>query len=72
MSPIPAHDQGLLATLAGLYLGALVLEFFADYGQALLTTLIGQRVMYDLRLRSSAISSGSASPTTIRIPSAGS
>ena len=47
---IPAHDQGLLATLAGLYLGALVLEFFADYGQALLTTLIGQRVMYDLRL----------------------
>jgi ATP-binding cassette subfamily B protein len=40
----------LLATLAGLYLGALVLEFFADYGQALITTLIGQRVMYDLRL----------------------
>jgi ATP-binding cassette subfamily B protein len=47
---IPACDQGLLATLAGLYLGALVLEFFADYGQALITTLIGQRVMYDLRL----------------------
>ena len=47
---IPARDPGLLATLAGLYLGALVLEFFADYGQALLTTLIGQRVMYDLRL----------------------
>ena len=47
---IPARDQGLLATLAGLYLGALVLEFFADYGQALITTLIGQRVMYDLRL----------------------
>ena len=47
---IPARDRGLLATLAGLYLGALVLEFFADYGQALITTLIGQRVMYDLRL----------------------
>jgi ATP-binding cassette subfamily B protein len=47
---IPARDTGLLATLAGLYLGALVLEFFADYGQALITTLIGQRVMYDLRL----------------------
>lgn len=47
---IPARDPGLLATLAGFYLGALVLEFFADYGQALLTTLIGQRVMYDLRL----------------------
>ena len=47
---IPTRDGGLLATLAGLYLGALVLEFFADYGQALITTLIGQRVMYDLRL----------------------
>jgi ATP-binding cassette subfamily B protein len=47
---IPAHDAGLLTTLAGLYLAALVLEFLADYGQALLTTLIGQRVMYDLRL----------------------
>ena len=46
----PTRDGGLLATLAGLYLGALVLEFFADYGQALITTLIGQRVMYDLRL----------------------
>src|SRR5512142_3305480 len=47
---IPARDPGLLATLAGFYLGALLLELFADYGQAILTTLIGQRVMYDLRL----------------------
>jgi ATP-binding cassette, subfamily B, multidrug efflux pump len=47
---IPARDSGLLATLALLYLGALVLEFLADYGQALITTVIGQRVMYDLRL----------------------
>ena len=47
---IPARDTGLLATLAGLYFAALLLEFLADYGQALLTTLIGQRVMYDLRL----------------------
>lgn len=47
---IPAHDAGLLATLAVMYLGALALEFLADYGQALLTTIIGQRVMYDLRL----------------------
>lgn len=47
---IPARDSGLLATLAGLYFAALLVEFLADYGQALLTTLIGQRVMYDLRL----------------------
>ncbi len=47
---IPARDTGMLTTLAGLYLAALLLEFLADYGQALLTTLIGQRVMYDLRL----------------------
>ena len=47
---IPARDAGLLATLAGLFFAALLLEFLADYGQALLTTLIGQRVMYDLRL----------------------
>jgi ATP-binding cassette subfamily B protein len=47
---IPARDAGLLATLAGVYLAALALEFLADYGQALITTLIGQRVMYDLRL----------------------
>lgn len=46
---IPRGDRGLLTTLAGLYLAALLLEFLADYGQALLTTLIGQRVMYDLR-----------------------
>ncbi len=47
---IPARDAGLLATLAGVYLASLALEFLADYGQALITTLIGQRVMYDLRL----------------------
>ena len=47
---IPARDTGMLTTLAGLYFAALLLEFLADYGQALLTTLIGQRVMYDLRL----------------------
>jgi ATP-binding cassette subfamily B protein len=47
---IPRHDTGLLATLAGLYLAALLLEFGLEYGQTLLTTYLGQRVMYDLRL----------------------
>jgi len=48
---IPHHDTALLGTLAAVYLVALVLEFGFEYGQALLTTHVGQRVMYDLRLQ---------------------
>jgi ATP-binding cassette, subfamily B, multidrug efflux pump len=48
---IPHRDTGLLATLALLFLAALVLEFAVEYGQTLLTALIGQRVMYDLRMQ---------------------
>jgi len=48
---IPRHDVGMLGGLAVIYLLALALDFFADYGQTLLTTLIGQRVMLDLRTR---------------------
>lgn len=47
---IPARDTGLLGTLALLFLAALVLEFLIEYGQTLLTTYLGQRVMYDLRM----------------------
>lgn len=47
---IPHHDLGLLATLALVMLGALALDFFAEYAGAVLTTLIGQRVMHDLRV----------------------
>ena len=48
---IPARDTGLLATLAALFLGALLLDFAVEYGQTLLTAYIGQRVMYDLRMQ---------------------
>lgn len=48
---IPHRDVGLLGNLAILYVLALALDFLADYGQTLLTTLIGQRVMLDLRTR---------------------
>ena len=48
---IPARDTGLLGTLAALFLVALVLEFVIEYGQTLLTTYLGQRVMYDLRMQ---------------------
>jgi len=47
---IPHADRGLLTLLAGLYLGTLLVEFVVEYGGTLLTTLVGQRVMYDLRM----------------------
>ena len=48
---VPRHDVGLIGLLAGIYLATLLLEFAAEYGGTLLTTYIGQRVMYDLRLQ---------------------
>ena len=48
---IPALDTGLLGTLAALFLAALLFEFIIEYGQTLLTTYLGQRVMYDLRMQ---------------------
>jgi ATP-binding cassette subfamily B protein len=47
---IPHADRGLLMLLAGLYLGTLLAEFVVEYAGTLLTTLVGQRVMYDLRM----------------------
>jgi len=47
---IPTHDVGLLGRLAGLYLATLLLDLVVEYGGTLLTTYIGQRVMYDLRM----------------------
>ncbi|HZA97245.1 MAG TPA: ABC transporter ATP-binding protein [Gemmatimonadales bacterium] len=48
---IPQRDLGLLGTLAAVFLAALILDFFVEYGQTLLTAYIGQRVMYDLRMQ---------------------
>ena len=47
---IPARDGGLLLRYATIYLGALLGTFAVDYAQTILTTRIGQRVMYDLRM----------------------
>ncbi len=47
---IPHRDLGLLGLLAGLYLATLLLELVVEYGGALLTAFVGQRVMYDLRM----------------------
>lgn len=47
---IPRLDMGLLGLLAALYLATLLLELVMEYGGVMLTTFVGQRVMYDLRL----------------------
>ncbi len=46
---IPQRDLNLLAILAGIYTLTLVLALVLSYAQTLLTTWIGQSVMYDLR-----------------------
>jgi ATP-binding cassette subfamily B multidrug efflux pump len=47
---IPREDHRLLLTLVGAYGSALLLAFLFQYAQALLTTWLGQRIMYDLRV----------------------
>jgi ATP-binding cassette subfamily B protein len=46
---IPDRDMRLLAVLAGIYTATLVFALILSYAQTILTTWIGQRVMYDLR-----------------------
>ncbi|MDT8435401.1 MAG: ABC transporter ATP-binding protein [Gemmatimonadota bacterium] len=46
---VPAGDTGLLATLAAVFVGSLLLAFALEYARTLLTTWIGQRIMLDLR-----------------------
>lgn len=48
---IPEADVGLLGTLVAVFAGALVLSFLLEYVQAVITTWLGQRVMYDLRMQ---------------------
>lgn len=48
---IPTRDAGLLRTAALLYALSLVLQFAAGYGETVLTGILGQRVMQDLRTR---------------------
>ncbi len=46
---IPARDTGMVRTAALLYLLALAVQFAAGYGETVLTGLLGQQVMRDLR-----------------------
>ncbi|HET7462733.1 MAG TPA: ABC transporter ATP-binding protein [Longimicrobium sp.] len=47
---IPRHDLGKLGVLVAAYFASLLLAFGFEYGQVLLTTWLGQRIMYDLRV----------------------
>lgn len=47
---IPAGDTGLLWTLVAAFGATLLLGFLLEYAQTLLTTWLGQRIMYDLRV----------------------
>ena len=47
---LPAGDLGMVRTAALIYLGSLILQFGFSYGETLLTSLLGQRVMRDLRI----------------------
>jgi ATP-binding cassette, subfamily B, multidrug efflux pump len=46
---VPEGDLRLLGILVAVYAGSLLLGFAFQYAQTLLTTWLGQRVMYDLR-----------------------
>ena len=46
---LPAHDIGLVWRSAILFAGSLVVAFACQYGETILTGLLGQRVMRDLR-----------------------
>src|SRR3954463_826904 len=47
---VPAHDVHTIVICTALFFGALVVEFVTSYGQTWLTSLLGQRVMRDLRM----------------------
>jgi ATP-binding cassette subfamily B multidrug efflux pump len=47
---LPQRDVGMLGRLVALYMGSLVFAFLCEYAHTLLTTWLGQRVMYDLRV----------------------
>jgi ABC-type multidrug transport system fused ATPase/permease subunit len=46
---LPAHDIGLVWRSAMLFAGSLIVAFTCQYGETMLTGLLGQRVMRDLR-----------------------
>jgi ATP-binding cassette subfamily B protein len=47
---VPAHDMRVVIVCTGFFFLALLVEFVTSYGQTWLTSLLGQRVMRDLRM----------------------
>src|ERR1043165_6911560 len=47
---VPARDARTVMVCTVLFFGALVVEFVTSYGETWLTSLLGQRVMRDLRM----------------------
>ena len=48
---VPRHDLQMIRTAAILYVTALAGQFVASYGETILTSLLGQKVMRDLRMQ---------------------
>jgi ATP-binding cassette, subfamily B, multidrug efflux pump len=48
---LPRHDAHVITVAVSLFALSLVLQFGCSYGETLLTSLLGQRVMRDLRIR---------------------
>src|SRR5688572_4486386 len=48
---IPARDIGMIARAVALFGAVLVAQFALSYGETMLTSLLGQRVMRDLRMQ---------------------
>jgi ATP-binding cassette subfamily B protein len=46
---LPARDRGLVLTSAAILAASLLIAFACQYGETILTSLLGQRVMRDLR-----------------------
>jgi ATP-binding cassette, subfamily B, multidrug efflux pump len=46
---LPQHDAGMAMSAALLYSGSLLVAFLCSYGETMLTAMLGQRVMRDLR-----------------------
>lgn len=46
---LPQHDTALVGRLALVFAGSLAIAFGCQYGETMLTSLLGQRVMRDLR-----------------------
>ena len=47
---LPAGDLSTVYRAAALFFGALLVQFACEYGETMLTSLLGQRVMRDLRM----------------------